>query len=79
MVILRLQEMRFLPLAEGDGEGLAKFAHPLLGELAERLAGLVVDQLHHPDQVALLGVDDGRDQHLLGAVPGPLVDLLQET
>jgi hypothetical protein len=52
--------------------------HPVLGERAEGHASLVVDDLDDADQVLRLAVEDRRHQHLLGAVTGALVDLLQE-
>ena len=78
VVVLGLDELRLLALLERDGEGLGELVHAFLGQPAERHAGLVVDDLDDADQLARARLHDRRHQHLLGAVAGALVDLLQE-
>jgi hypothetical protein len=77
VVVLGLDGLRLLALLEGDREGLRQLGHAFFGEPAEGNTRLVVDELENPDQ--LLGfIEHRRDQHLLGAVAGALVDFLQE-
>jgi len=78
VVVLGLDQRRLLPLAEGDRQRLRQLGDAVLGERAERHARLVVDDLDDADQLLVLVVDDRRHQHLLGAVAGALVHLLQE-
>ena len=78
VVVLGLRQLRLLALLEGDGERLRELAHPFLGERAERNARLVVDDLDDADQLVRAALDDRRDELLLGAVSGALVDFLQE-
>src|SRR5712692_2610314 len=77
-IVFRLEDLRLLALLERNGQRLTEFGYPLLGKLAERHAGSVVDQLDHADEFAAARLRNGRDQHLLGAITGALVDLLQE-
>src|SRR6266852_757960 len=77
-VVLCLEDLRLLALLEGDGQRLTEFRNPLLGKLSERHAGSVVDQLDHADEFAAARLRNGRNQHLLGAITGALVDFLQE-
>jgi len=77
-VVLRLEDLRLLALLERNGQRLAEFRDPLLGQLSERHAGSVVDQLDDAHEFAAPRLRNGRDQHLLGAITGALVDFLQE-
>src|SRR6185503_11217044 len=78
VVVFGLDGRGLLALLEGDRQGLRKLDHALLGEHAEGRPRLVVDDLDHADQLGAAGLDDRRDQHLLGAIAGALVDLLQK-
>ena len=78
VVVLAFRRVRFLALLEGDGQRLRELAHALLGEPAERHAGLVVDDLDDADELVRPGFEDRRHEHLLGPVTGALVHFLQE-
>ena len=76
-IVLGLDNLGFLPLPEGDGQGLCQLGHAFFHQRRERHAGLVIDDLNDADQ--LFAVQHRRGQHLLGAVAGALVHLLQKT
>ena len=79
MIVLALDRRgRLLTLLVGDRQRLAQMHRTLLHRRREGLPGLGIDDLHDADQLLALRVDDGRHQHLLGAVTGLDVDLLQE-
>ena len=69
---------RALALAERDRERLAQLHDALLHDRRERLPSPGVDDLNDTDQLLGLAIDDGRHQHLLGAVAGLGVDRLEE-
>jgi hypothetical protein len=77
-VALRLEASAALlhALANGGGQGLAQLRDALDLERTKGLVTLVVDDLQHAMQHVT--VQDGRHQHLPGAVARALVDLLEE-
>ncbi len=78
VVVLGLDQLRLLALAERDRQRLRQLGDAVLGQRTEGNAGLVVDDLDDADQLVAALLEDRRHQHLLGAVAGPFVDLLQE-
>ncbi len=70
---------RAAALAQGDLQSLAQVRRTFFGNGRKGLAALGVDDLHDANQFVGSAVYDRRHQHLLGAVAGSLVDLLEET
>ena len=68
-----------LPLAQGDRQGLRQFLDALRHHRRERMVILVVDHLDDPNQLAAAFREYRCHQHLLGAITGAFVDVLQET
>ena len=67
-----------LALAKRDSQGFRNVRRAFFHERRERLPALGIDDLHNADQFLGLRVYDRRGQHLLGAIAGLDVHLLQE-
>ncbi len=79
MVVLCLDDViRSRTQRECDGQRFAQSLDALVLEAGERGSSLIVNDLHDAEKIIGMVVDDGADQHLLGAIPGPTIHFLQE-